>query len=334
MAINSAGSLLRRHMPGQMFAAVPAPALVIGGMVGSDLGSAVAKHLLDLSGAVTAAAVRLLFAGGIALLIWRPSLRIDRGALPAIAGLGASIAVMNVCFYEAIRYLPLGMAVTIDYLGPLVVALVNSRQRSDLVWAMFAAAGVVLLTWAGGSVSWVGVLFALGSAGSYGGYIVCSAGVGRRTSGHSGFALAMMFGALLSLPVVVLHANVLLSHPVVSLSGLAVAVVSSLGPFLAELEALRRMPTSAFGVLMSADPAVAAGVGLLTLGQELHIVQWAGIGLVVMASIGSIRAARPLPTGSSYESAIVRYWAGSPMIPIRALVQAGHQHPATGSFFG
>jgi len=287
VAVTPASPPRLRQLPTQMLATAPAPALVIGGLVGSDVGSAIAKHLLDLTGAATTAGVRLLFTGVLALMIWRPALRFDRRTLAAIAGLGASIAGMNICFYEAIGRIPLGTVVTIDFLGPLAVALIHSRRLLDAAWAAPAAAGVVLLTWSGGPLSWTGVLFALGSAACYGCYVPCSAVVGERTSGHDGLALAMIFGALLSVPIVFAHADVLLSKPMAPLYGLGIALLASLVPFLIELEALRRMPTSTFSLLTSADPAVAAAVGFLLLGQALRIFQWAGIGLVVVATAGS-----------------------------------------------
>ncbi|WP_280261949.1 EamA family transporter [Nocardia wallacei] len=300
MAVTSADQLPLRALPTRVFATVPAPMLVLGSMVGIQLGSAVAKYLLELTGATTAAGVRLLLAGLIALLVWRPALRVDRRALPAIAGFGAAIAGMNLCFYAAIDRIPLGMAVTIEFLGPLTVALASSRRRLDAMWVVLAGAGVVLLMRSGGPVSWTGVLFAVAAGIGWGSYVACSAVLGERTSGSDGLALAMAFGGLMALPFVVADAGALLADPLLPLCALGVAVLSSLVPHLVELEALRRMPTSTFGVLMSAEPAVAAGIGFLLLGEELRVAQWAGIGLVVLATVGSTRTSReadaPPPT--------------------------------------
>ncbi|WP_067544008.1 EamA family transporter [Nocardia crassostreae] len=275
--------------------AAPAPTLVLGAMVSIQLGSVLAKQLLEMAGSVTAACTRLVFAGAIALLLWRPSLRIERRALPAIAGFGAAIAGMNLCFYAAIDRIPLGMAVTIEFLGPLTVALLTSR-RLDALWVALAAGGVLLLMRTGGPVSWTGVGFAVAAGIGWGSYIACSSILGQRTSGSDGLALAMGFGGLLALPVVLADAGAILSNAWIPLGALTVAVLASLVPHAAELEALRRMPTSTFGVMMSVEPAIAAAAGLLLLGEALEVGQWAGIALVVLATAGSTLASAPAGT--------------------------------------
>ncbi|MGO4617971.1 DMT family transporter [Nocardia sp. 2YAB30] len=266
-----------------------APVLILGGMVSIQLGAALAKHLFDIIGANATASVRIMLAGIIAMALWRPSLRIERRALPGIFGFGAATTGMNLCFYAAIDRIPLGMAVTIEFLGPLTVALAGSRRWRDTLWVLLAGAGVLLLTDSAGAVSWTGVLFALASAAGWGGYIVFSAIVGKHTAGHDGLALAMAVGGILATPMAFAHASPAVLEPLVLLGVLAVAVLSSLVPHAIEMTALRRISASTFGVLMSLEPAVAAGAGMLLLGEGLRLTQWAGVCLVVIAAAGAAR---------------------------------------------
>lgn len=278
---------------GHGMSSLPPPALVLAGIVSVQIGAAAATRLFPVTGAAGAVCLRLVFAGAVLLAVWRPSLRIDRRALPVVLGYGAVLALMNLSFYQAIARIPLGMAVTIEFLGPLVVALAGSRRWRDPVWAVLAAGGVLLLTEAGsGPVAWTGVLLALAAGACWGCYILLSASLGERTSGGGGLALAMSFSGLLLLPIGVADAGAALLDPVALTAGFGVAMLSSVLPYSVELEALRRMPPKVFGVLMSLEPAVAAVAGLLVLGQGLQLGQWAGVGCVVAASAGSTRTAK------------------------------------------
>ncbi|UAK30730.1 EamA family transporter [Nocardia asteroides] len=200
---------------------------------------------------------------------------------------------MNLCSYAALDRIPLGMAVTIDFVGPLAIALIGSRRTRDALWVAVAGAGVLLLLVdSDGPVSWAGVLFAVAAGVGWGAYIACSAVVGRHTAGHDGLAIAMGLGGLLALPVVIANDAVALLDPLFLLGAAALAVLSSLVPHAIEMAALRRITPAVFGVMMSLEPALAAGVGLLLLGEEMGAAQWAGIGLVVMACAGSARGPR------------------------------------------
>ncbi|MFI9409860.1 MULTISPECIES: EamA family transporter [Nocardia] len=280
---------VRRRVAAQGLGGVPPTALVLAGIVSVQVGAAVATQLFAATGAAGAVMLRLVFAGIVLLVIWRSSLRVGRGALPVVLGYGAVLALMNLSFYEAIDRIPLGMAVTIEFLGPLTVALAGSRRWIDPLWAVLAGAGVLLLTRADGDVDWVGVMFALAAAACWAGYILLSAALGERTSGGGGLALAMAFGGLVMLPVGVIDAGAALLQPAVLAAGFAVAMLSSVLPYSVELEALRRIPPRVFGVLMSLEPAVAAIAGLVVLGQVMNLGQWAGVGCVVAASAGATR---------------------------------------------
>ncbi|MGK8512983.1 EamA family transporter [Nocardia asiatica] len=273
-------------------ASVPTSLLVVGAMISIQLGAVIAKHMFALASPVTVACARIVLAGSFAMLLWRPALRIERTALLPVAGLGVAIAGMNLCFYAALDRIPLGMAVTIDFIGPLTIALIGSRRTRDALWVALAGAGVLLLVDSDGPVSWSGVLFAVAAGAGWGAYIACGAVVGRHTAGHDGLALAMGLGGLLALPVVVANGAEALANPIFLLGAAGLAVLSSLVPHAIEMAALRRITPAAFGVMMSLEPAVAAGVGLLLLGEDLWVAQWLGIGLVVLACAGTARGAR------------------------------------------
>ncbi|ANZ34848.1 transporter [Lentzea guizhouensis] len=277
----------------RLMGAVPPPALVLLGIVSVQVGAAFAKQLFSLVGATGTVALRLVLAAVVLMLIWRPSLRMDRRTLLVIASYGAVLAAMNLTFYQALERIPLGAAVTIEFLGPLAVAVVGSRRWLDGVWVLLAAGGVLLLTRAQGGLELGGVLFALAAAVCWAGYILLAAKLGSQTSDGKGLALAMVVGAVIALPFGVTSAGTALLDPFVLVAGLAVALMSSVVPYSLELEALRRIPPRVFGILMSLEPAVAAVAGLLLLGEQLKPAQWVAVCCVVIASVGATRSARP-----------------------------------------
>jgi inner membrane transporter RhtA len=279
-------------LAGRGLGSVPPPALVLAGIVSVQVGAALAKELFGLTGAVGAVTLRLGFAAVVLLAVWRPSLRITRRELPVILGYGLVLAAMNLSFYQAINRIPLGMAVTIEFLGPLAVALIGARRWLHGLWALLAAIGVFALTEAGGSVPLAGVLFALAAATCWGVYIPLGAALGARTSGGRGLALAMALGGLVTLPIGIVDAGRTMFSPTALAAGFGVALLSSVLPYSVELEALRRIPPRVFGVLMSLEPAVAALVGLIVLGQGLRPAQWVAIACVVVASAGATRSQR------------------------------------------
>jgi inner membrane transporter RhtA len=196
---------------------------------------------------------------------------------------------MNWSFYEALSRLPLGIAVTIEFSGPLLVAVIGSRRPLDGVWVVLAAAGIVLLVGPGGgtSVDPVGVVFALTAAMFWMAYIYLNKRTGAAFPGGSGLACAMVVGALVVLPAGMNHVPTAIAQPGLLGTALVVALLSSVLPYSLDLEALRRLPASIFGVLMSLDPAIAAVVGFVVLGQALGVRELAAIGMVVVASAGA-----------------------------------------------
>lgn len=283
------------HTATRAFGAVPPPVLVVLGIISLQSGAAFAKQLFAVAGPSGAVAMRLAFAAVILLVIWRPSLRMDRRTLVVVAGYGVVLAGMNICIYQSFSRIPLGVAVTIEFLGPLAVAVFGSRRKLDVAWAALAAVGVVLLCQVEGGLNWAGVAFALMAAVLWASYILMGAKLGDHTTGGSGLALGMTFGAAVALPFGVAEAGTSLLTPTVLIAGFGVALLSSVIPYSLELEALRRIPPRVFGVLMSLEPAVAALAGLLVLGEALGVLQWLAIGCVVVASVGATRSAKPGP---------------------------------------
>jgi inner membrane transporter RhtA len=260
-------------------------------VVSVQLGSATATTLFDQVGPAGAVLYRLLFAALLLLAIWRPGLlEAGRDGLILAVAFGVTLAGMNLCFYEALDRIPLGIAVTFEFVGPLLVGLLGSRRPLDLVWVACAAFGVLLLTSPSGSASAAGIGFALLAGGFWGAYILLSARVGRAFPGGRGLALAMGFAAALMLVPGTAAAVGDLIDPGAAAVGAATAVLSSVIPYSLELEALRRIAVGTFGVLMSLEPAVAALIGRIALDQGLATVEVLGIGLVVVASAGVLGA--------------------------------------------
>jgi len=270
-------------------AAAPAVGLVLLAVGSLQVGAAFAVELFDELGPAGAAFGRLGFAALILVAIWRPHLRgRPRGDLRVAVAFGIALGAMNLCIYEAMDRIPLGVAVTFEFIGPLGVAVAGSRRPLDLVWVALAAAGIAgLADYSGGSLDPAGVAFALAAGVLWAAYIVLSQRTGALFPGGSGLAVAMVAGAALVAPFGIADAGAELLRPELLGAVLAVAVASSVLPYSLELEALRRLPQRVFGVLMSLEPAVAALAGFVVLDQGLAVRDWIAIGLVVIASAGA-----------------------------------------------
>ncbi len=270
----------------------PAIVLVVVGLACQEVGASLAVLLFPAFGPLGVVMLRLVFSAALLLLIARPKLRGHTAAgWRAVVLFGLVLAAMNALFYLALNRLPLGVTVTIEVLGPLVLSIVASRRASAWLWALLALAGVVAL----GGGGWdrldpIGVLFALGAAASWAFYILAAARVGREFPRLDGLALAMAVGAVLSLPFGILDAGPALLRVDLLALGAAVAVLSSTIPYALELIALRRLPAAVFAILMAISPATAALAGFVLLGQHLTWIELVGIALVITASIGAVRA--------------------------------------------
>lgn len=276
---------------------VPAPALVALSAVSTQCGSAIATKLFGQVGPAGAVTLRLAFATLALLVAVRPGRQdlrrlADRRNLGTMVAFGLALAGMNFCFYEAISRVPLGVAVTLEFAGPLALSVATSRRWADALWALLAGAGVFLL--AGGSLlgalhhlDLVGVGFALLAGAFWACYIIANQETGRRFPGASGLAGAMAVAAVIAVPFGLVDAGARLFRPSVLAIGIAVAVLSSALPYTCEMAALRRVTPRAFGILVSISPAVAALAGFVLIGQHLSAVELAALALVVAANAGN-----------------------------------------------
>jgi len=255
-----------------------------------QVGAAFAVTLFDELGAGGTAFLRLALAAVVLWAIWRPRLS---GDLRLPAAFGAALGLMNWSIYEAMARIPLGIAVSIEFAGPLLVAVLGSRRPLDGLWVLLAAGGILLLADpGGGSVDAVGVALALIAAACWMAYIHLGKSTGAAFPGGAGLAIAMAVGALVVLPAGIVQGGSDLAAPHLLGPALIVALASSVLPYSLELEALRRLPAGVFGVLMSLEPAVAALAGFVVLGQDLGAAALVGIGMVVVAGAGASALAR------------------------------------------
>jgi inner membrane transporter RhtA len=273
---------------------VPPTLLVLASIASVQFGAAFAKTLFDELGAGGTVFVRTLVAAIVLALIWRPRLaghaRRDLG-LALVFGL--VLAAMNFCFYSSIERIPLGIAVTFEFVGPLGVAVFGSRRPLDLLWVALAATGILLLSDFGsdGGLDRLGVALALLAGVLWGTYILLSARMGRAFPGGAGLALAMVVATVPLAPVGIAQGGSELLVPEILLAGVAVGLLGSAIPYALELEALRSLPVGVFGVLMSLEPAVGALAGFVVLDEGLVTRELVAIALVVTASAGAARGA-------------------------------------------
>jgi inner membrane transporter RhtA len=262
--------------------------LVLAAAGSLQVGAAFAVTLFDELGPGGAAFLRLALAALVLWAIWRPKIPSQPPERRLAVAFGVALGLMNWSIYESIARIPLGVAVTIEFAGPLLVAVLGSRRPLDGVWVTLAAAGIVLLADpGGGSIDGLGVFFALCAAACWMAYIHLSQRTGQAFPGGSGLALAMAVGALIVLPAGVVQGAGALFEPDLLGAALVVALGSSVLPYSLELEALRRLPAAVFGVLMSLEPAVAALAGFVVLAQDLGARELVAIAMVVVASAGA-----------------------------------------------
>ena len=263
---------------------------ILGSVTFLGLGTSWAKHsLFPLVGAQGTTAVRVGLSALLLVVLWRPwRWRLRGHDARLVVCYGAALGLMNLGFYMALRTIPFGVAVAIEFAGPLAVALWASRRALDFVWVALAVAGLWLLLPLGHSVSGLdpaGVLWALAAAVCWAVYILFGKRVGHLRTGHS-VSLGLAVAALVVVPVGAAHAGSALLSPTVLLTGLGVAALSSAIPIMLEMVALKRLPPQAFGIMISMEPAVAALLALGLLGEHLSASQWLAIGLIVAASMG------------------------------------------------
>jgi inner membrane transporter RhtA len=290
--------MTRRAPDTGWLARAPSGALVIGGITSVQLGGAFAVHLFAWVGPSGAVVLRMATAALILLVTSPPRLRGRAlSGLPLAVLFGLVLAGMTLSFYNALHRIPLGVAVALEFVGPLTVAVAGSRRPIDLVWVGLAVGGILALTRGGVEpISGLGVFFALLAGALWGCYILLSARVGRAFERGAGLTVALCVASLVALPVGIADAGSHLLEPRSLALGAAVGLLSSAIPFSFEMEALRRIAASLFGVLMSLEPAMAALAGFVVLGQQLSARAVVGIALVVAASVGASLRSRRAPT--------------------------------------
>jgi inner membrane transporter RhtA len=284
----TSGTSTRATRTGVPAVLVPVLALIVG-MISVQTGASIAKSMFPLAGPLGMVALRVGFGTvilGAALRPWR--VRVAPSARAPIAVYGVALGIMNMCFYEALSRLPLGVAVALEFTGPLTVAILFSRRPIDFLWVLLAVAGLSILLpvlHLHGGIDPVGALYALAAGGCWGVYIVSGQKAGIAHGAHS-VALGSLISAVLVLPVGILAAPPTFFSASILLPGIAVAVLSTALPYLLDMVALTRLPTRTFGVLMSIEPAIGALTGLLFLDEKLSASQWVAIALIILASIG------------------------------------------------
>ena len=272
---------------------------VLGSVTALGVGTSWAKQaLFPVVGAQGTTAVRVGLSALLMLMLWRPwRWRLSRADAQAVVLYGAALGAMNLMFYLSLQTLPFGLAVAIEFAGPLAVAIWSSRRAVDFVWVALAIVGLALLLplgLSGSTLDPLGVLYAVGAAVFWALYIVFGKRAGHLHAGQS-VSLGLLVAALVVVPVGVAHAGAALLSPSVLLVGVAVAAISSALPISLEMMALKRLPKEAFGIMISMEPAVAALLALALLGERLDTVQWLAIGCIVAASMGSAATVRRLP---------------------------------------
>ena len=281
-------------------------ALVFGSIISVQFGAAISVTIFDEVGVAGSTLLRLAFAALFLFLLSRPKVSEWSATQVRTAILfGVILAAMNLAFYFAINILPVGIATTIEFLGPISIAAIFSRRLLDGLWVALAAAGVVLIAqpWnGGGDLELAGVLLALLSAFFWGIYILIAQRAGEIFPDRDGLTVAMMIGMTIAFIPGVLSGGSTLVTPHILLIGAVIGLLSSLIPYSFELEALRRMPTRVFGTLMSIEPAVAVFTGFIVLNQKPTLLELFAISLVVIASVGVTRTAPPLPAEAAIEA--------------------------------
>ncbi len=273
---------------------LPAPTLVILAAITVQIGSALAKSVFELAGPLGTVFLRVALSAVLLFVLWRPRWQGTRRHWPLVMAYGAVLATMNTSFYLAIDRIPLGIAVAIEFTGPLGLAVIKSRRWLDVVWVTLAALGVILLAPLQGSgLDPIGLGFAALAALAWAGYILLAAATGQVVPGIEGLAWAMVFGTCLLMPIGIGTAGSALLDGRLLVIAAAVAALSS-ATYALELVALRRLPVNVFGVLLSVEPMLAAASGFVVLGETLTARSLAAIILISIAAAGSSRYSVPL----------------------------------------
>lgn len=268
---------------------IPPLAAIVLAIISVQGGATIAKGLFPLLGAAGTASVRIGFSAFILLVVYRPNLKqLNKTQWKAVIPYGISLGAMNLIFYLAIKRIPLGLGVTLEFIGPLLLAVLGSKRPIDFLWVLLAAIGIACITpWNEKGADIIGILLALLAGAFWAGYIVLGGRISKLIEGGQAVAIGMIFASIVVLPFGI--GDGILNHfsPMMLLSGIALALLSSAIPFTLEMNALRKIPARTFSILMSLEPAVAAICGLLFLNEVLSFFEWLAVALVIVASAGA-----------------------------------------------
>jgi inner membrane transporter RhtA len=278
--------------------AIPPVPAILAGIVSVQAGAALAKGLFPALGPIGTVGLRVSLSAMMLLAAFRPGLRGTTAAQwRAVIPYGVVLGTMNILFYLSLSRIPLGVAVTVEFVGPLGVALFGSRRAVDIAWVVLVAAGIALITpWSGGGADAVGVALALAAGACWAAYILLGGRVSRITPGGASVATGMLIASFVALPAAIVTGGFARLTLPLFLAGIGVALLSSAIPYTLEMVALKRLPARTFGILMSLEPAVAALLGLIVLHELLSFRQWLAVALIIAASTGStLTSRRPAP---------------------------------------
>jgi inner membrane transporter RhtA len=278
--------------------AIPPVPAILGAIISVQGGAALAKGLFPALGPIGTVGLRVVLSAIMLLAVFRPGLRaLSRAQWRAVIPYGLVLGTMNIVFYLSLSRIPLGVAVTVEFVGPLAVAVFGSRRAVDIAWVVLAAAGIALITpWSGGGTDAVGVALALAAGACWAAYILLGGRVSRIMPGGASVATGMLIASFVALPAAVVTGGFSRLTLTLFVAGIGVALLSSAIPYTLEMIALKRLPARTFGILMSLEPAVAAVLGLVVLHELLSFSQWLAVALIIGASTGStLTSRRPAP---------------------------------------
>ncbi|WP_421942733.1 EamA family transporter [Pedobacter sp.] len=271
----------------------PVPAVILA-IISVQGGAAIAKGIFPALGPASTSALRIVLSAIILFIYNRPSLKnLSNAQWKAVSLYGLTLGAMNLVFYFAIARIPLGLGVTLEFIGPLVLAIAGSKRILDFLWVILAAAGIALIApWSGSGVDLLGAFLALLAGAFWAGYIVMGGKISKIMDEGKAVTIGMLFASALVLPVAVFDGLLTKVQPHFLLTGLALALLSSAIPFTLEMKALKKIPAKTFSILMSLEPAAAALSGLIFLHEYLSVNEWLAVALVIIASGGATLTAK------------------------------------------
>ena len=275
-------------MKNKLFNIPPIPAVLFA-IISVQSGAAIAKTLFPAIGAAGTASLRIGISAIILLAVYRPNLlKITPNQWKIVIPYGLSLGAMNLIFYLAIERIPIGLAVTLEFIGPLVVAVIGSKRLIDYLWVLLAAIGIVLIApWSNNGIDLLGVLFALLAGALWAAYIVLGTKVSKIMKGGDAVATGMLFAYILIVPFGILENGLTNLTPTFLYLGIALALLSSAIPFTLEMKALAQLPARTFSILMSLEPAAASIFAFIFLQEYLTFNEILAVVFVVIASVGS-----------------------------------------------